>query len=353
MTASAKSQVDVESDPLVDTSGLEPPQDSDPLREKAHRLIPGGCHTYAKGDDQYPAIAPAFLVRGSGCRVWDTEGNEYIEYGMGMRAVTLGHAYKPVVEAAAKQMLLGNNYTRPAPIEVECVEALLTLIKGADMVKFAKDGSTVVTAAVKLARAFTGRMFVAICGDQPFFSYNDWFIGTTSMDAGIPDVNKSLTLTFRYNDLQSLRAVFDKYPQQIACVLMEAARTEEPQQHFLHDVQRLCRERGALLIFDETITGFRWHNNGAQHVYDVVPDLSIFGKAMANGFSLSALVGRRQVMELGGIKHDKPRVFLLSTTHGAESHSLAAAIATMSVYRDEPVIEHLYRQGERLRSGIE
>lgn len=342
----------MDSGPLVNTSDLEATQDSDPLREKAHRLIPGGCHTYAKGDDQYPAIAPAFLVRGSGCHVWDTEGNEYIEYGMGMRAVTLGHAYKPVVEAAAKQMLLGNNYTRPAPIEVECAEALLTFIKGADMVKFAKDGSTVVTAAVKLARAFTGREFVAICGDHPFFSYNDWFIGTTSMDAGIPDVNKSLTLAFRYNDLQSVRALFDKYPQQIACVLMEAARTEEPQQRFLHDVQSLCRERGALLIFDETITGFRWHNNGAQHVYDVVPELSIFGKAIANGFSLSALVGKRQVMELGGIKHDKPRVFLLSTTHGAESHSLAAAIATMAVYRDEPVVEHLYRQGERLRSGV-
>ena len=272
---------------------------------------------------------------------------------MGLRAVTLGHAYKPVVEAAAKQMLLGNNFTRPAPVEVECAEALLSFIQGADMVKFAKDGSTVITAAVKLARAFTGRDLVAICGDHPFFSYNDWFIGTTQMDAGIPEVNKSLTLTFRYNNLQSLRALFDEHPGRIACVLMEAARTEEPQQRFLHEVQALCRTKEALFILDEMITGFRWHNGGAQHIYDLVPDLSTFGKAIANGFSLSALVGKREVMELGGLEHDKQRVFLLSTTHGAENHSLAAAIATMSVYRDEPVVEHLVWQGQRLREGIE
>ena len=353
MRSFAKRKVDIDADLREEVPEQPSAQVLDALQQKAHRLIPGGCHTYAKGDDQYPAVAPAFLARGAGCHVWDTAGNEFIEYGMGLRAVTLGHAYQPVVEAATKQMLLGNNYTRPAPIEVECAEALLSLIKGADMVKFAKDGSTVVTAAVKLARAFTGREFVAICGDHPFFSYNDWFIGTTPIDAGIPEVNKSLTLAFRYNDLQSLRALFDKHPGQIACVLMEAARTEEPRARFLQEVQALCRAHGALFILDETITGFRWHNNGAQHAYDVVPDLSIFGKALANGFSLSALVGKHEVMELGGIRHDKPRVFLLSTTHGAENHSLAAAIATISVYRHEPVIEHLYRQGERLRNGIE
>lgn len=323
------------------------------LREAAHRLIPGGCHTYAKGDDQYPENAPAFLARGAGCRVWDLDGNEFIEYGMGLRAVTLGHAYPAVVEAAYRQMLLGSNYTRPAPVEVECAETFLSLVPSAEMVKFAKDGSTVTTAAVKLARACTGRDMLAICADHPFFSYNDWFIGTTDMSGGIPAVNVSLTLRFRYNDLDGLRALFDRHPDRIACVMMEPSRGEEPRGGFLQGVAALCRERGAIFVLDETITGFRWHNGGAQHVYGVTADLSCFGKALANGFSLSVLAGRREIMELGGIRHDRERVFLLSTTHGAENHSLAAAIATMQVYRDEPVIAHLYRQGERLRNGLD
>ena len=153
------------------------------LRRKAHRLIPGGCHTYAKGDDQYPESAPAFIARGQGCHVWDTDGNEYIEYGMGLRAVALGHGYEPVVQAAHRRMQLGSNFTRPANVEIEAAETFLEVIDGADMVKFAKNGSDVTTAAVKLARAYTGRDLVAICKDQPFFSTDDWFIGTTEMSS--------------------------------------------------------------------------------------------------------------------------------------------------------------------------
>lgn len=328
------------------------------LQAKAHRLIPGGAHTYAKGDDQYPELAPAFLERGEGCHVWDVDGNEYIEYGMGLRAVTLGHAYPKVVEAAYRAMLRGNNFVRPSPLEVECAESLLeTLFPQKDreerMVKFAKDGSTVVTAAVKLARAFTGRSLVVICADHPFFSYNDWFIGTTEMDAGIPPVAVSLTLRFRYNDLESLRGLFATYPRQIAAVLLEAHRTDDPLPGFLEGVQELCRQEGALLILDEMITGFRYHLQGAAGLYGLEPDLATFGKAMSNGFSLSALVGRREIMELGGLTTEKPRVFLLSTTHGAESPALAATLATLEVYRNEPVIETLHRQGARLRQSIQ
>ncbi len=323
------------------------------LREKAHALIPGGSHTYAKGDDQYPERAPAFISRGAGCHVWDPDGNEFIEYGMGLRAVTLGHAYPSVVEAAHRQMLLGNNFTRPATLEAECAEMFLSFVPGADMVKFAKDGSSVTTAALKLARAHTGRDMVALCADHPFFSYNDWFIGTTAMDGGIPPTNKSLTATFRYNSLPSLQALFDQHQNRIACVIMEAARTEEPADGFLHKARDLCHRNGALFILDETITGFRWHNGGAQAVYGIEADMSCWGKAMSNGFALSALAGKREFMDLGGIRHNKPRVFLLSTTHGAENHSLAAAIETMRIYRDEPVIEHLYRQGATLRAGID
>jgi glutamate-1-semialdehyde 2,1-aminomutase len=215
-----------------------------------------------------------------------------------------------------------------------------------------KDGSSATTAAVKLARAVTGRDMIAICADHPFFATNDWFIGTTSLDAGIPKATKGLTKTFRYNDIESIRALFERYPKKIACLILEPAKYDEPVDSFLHEAQRLCRENGVLFVLDEMITGFRWHNGGAQKVYDIIPDLSTFGKALANGFSVSALVGRRELMELGGIHHDKERVFLLSTTHGAETHALAAALATMQTYEEQPVIETLYRQGERLANGV-
>ena len=322
------------------------------LRQRAHAIIPGGCHTYAKGDDQFPQLAPSFIVRGKGCRVRDLDGNEYIEYGMGLRAVTLGHAYQAVIEAAARQLQWGSNFNRPAPIEVECAERFLELVPTAEMVKFCKDGSHALDGAVRLARAYTGRDYVAICGDHPFFSTSDWFIGTTPMPGGIPQWTRSRTIRFHYNDRDSVVKLLEQYPNQIACVVLEPARLEEPRDEFLSWLRDTCHRHGALMVLDEMITGFRWHRSGAQHVYGVVPDLSAFGKAMANGFALSALAGRREVMRLGGLDHDRERVFLLSTTHGAETHALAAGIATMETYRDQDVIEHLYRQGERLRAGV-
>jgi glutamate-1-semialdehyde 2,1-aminomutase len=322
------------------------------LQPKAHQLIPGGAHTYAKGDDQYPEHAPAFIARGKGCHVWDVDGNEFIEYGMGLRAVTLGHAFEPVVEAAYRQMQLGANFTRPAGIEVDLAEAMLDLIDGADMVKFAKNGSDVTTAAVKLARAYTRRNLIAICGDQPFFSTDDWFIGTTELSAGIPQATTRLTVKFRYNDLESLRELFDQYPNLIACVVMEAEASAPPSEGYLDQVKNLCEERGAVLIFDEMITGFRWHLGGAQKFHGVVPHLSCFGKAMGNGFAISALAGKREIMQLGGLHHGQPRVFLLSTTHGAETHAMAASLETLRVYRERNVIEFLWKQGELLRALV-
>ena len=322
------------------------------LQPKAHRIIPGGSHTYAKGDDQYPEQAPGFIVRGKGCHVWDLDGNKYIEYGMGLRAVTLGHAFDPVVEAAYKQMQLGTNFTRPAKIEVDLAETMLELIDGTDMVKFAKNGSDVTTAALKLARAYTGRDLVAVCGDHPFFSVDDWFICTTVVDAGIPEAVSRMTLKFRYNDLDSLRQLFDQHPNQIACVVLEPETGVPPVPGYLSQVKQLCEERGAVLLLDETITGFRWHLSGAQKFHGVVPHLSTFGKAMGNGFSIAALAGKREIMRLGGLDHDQPRVFLLSTTHGAETHALAASLETIRFYREHHVVACLWKQGERLRTQV-
>ena len=221
------------------------------------------------------------------------------------------------------------------------------------MVKFAKTGSNANTAAIRLARAYTGRDLVALCSDHPFFSYDDWAIGTTSMNAGIPEAVRQLTLTFRYNDLAGVEALFAAHPGNIAALILEPAKDIEPMEGYLTGLRDLCHRNGALLVFDEMITGFRWPQLTAQRHYGVAADLSVFGKAIGNGFAISALVGRREIMQLGDLGHGRQGVFLLSTTHGAETHALAAALAVMEIYRTEPVIETLERQGTRLRAGIE
>lgn len=321
---------------------------SNELRIMSHDLIPGGSHTYAKGDDQYPERSPGFIVRGKGCHVWDVDGNEFIEYGAGNRSVALGHAYPDVIEAVQRELAHGSNFSRPAAIELQAAEAILDLVPSGDMVKFCKDGSDATTAALTLARAVTGRNLVACCRDQPFFATNDWFMGTTPLDAGIPKCIKAMTLTFPYNDLAGAEQLFAKHPNRIACLIMEAAKYSDPDAGYLNAMRELCHKNGALFILDEMITGFRWHNGGAQAYYGVDPDLSCWGKALANGFSVSALTGKREFMERGGLRHSSERVFLLSTTHGAETHGLAAAIATIQVYQREPVIETLYQRGQRL-----
>lgn len=327
------------------------------LRRRAHAAIPGGCHTYAKGDDQYPVLSPGFIVSGEGCRVRDVDGNSFIEYGMGNRAVGLGHAYPPVVEAARRELARGCNFTRPSPLEVICAERFLGLVNGAEMVKFCKDGSDATSAAMRLARAVTGRDLIARCADHPFFSTDDWFIGTTPMNAGVPEAIRRLTVTFPYGDIDAARRMFAAHPGAIAALILEPARLDHPPPGYLADLAALCRAQGAVFVLDEMITGFRWDRGGAQALYGVTPDLSCFGKALGNGFSVSALAGRRDLMRLGGLDQcDRPRVFLLSTTHGAETHALAAAIATMKVYEREDVTGHLARIGtllaERVREAI-
>jgi glutamate-1-semialdehyde 2,1-aminomutase len=320
---------------------------------RLHELVPGGAHTYAKGDDQFPEGLNPIIAAGRGCNVVDVDGNEYIEYGMGLRAVTLGHGFAPVVEAVRRAVAEGTNFVRPSEIELEAAELFLELVQGAEMVKFTKDGSTANTGAVKLARAVTGREIVAICSDHPFYSYDDWAMVTTSVRAGIPRTTESLTVTFRYNDLEGVAGLIDRYPEQIACFVLEPERSEPPRDGFLAGLRDLAHENGSLLVFDENVTGFRWDNGGAQAVHGVTPDLSTWGKGIANGVPLSALAGTRKAMERGGLRHDGERVFLLSTTHGADRVGLAAGIATMATYRDEPVVATLRERGEQLRAGVQ
>lgn len=324
----------------------------DPHASLTYRLIPGGAHTYSKGFDQFPANAPFHLERGEGVRVWDRFDREFLDWTMGLRAISLGYGYKSPIEAAIAQIWKGSNFSRPSYIETEFAQDLVDLTPCAEMVKFAKNGSTATTAAVKLARAFTGRDMVALCKDHPFFSYDDWFIGTTPCNNGVPEAISNLSLTFRYNDADSIAKLFDAHPGRIAAVILEAATTAHPLPGFLQEVQALCRRHGAVFILDEMITGFRWHLNGAQSYYGIEPDLATFGKGIANGFSVAALVGRRDIMELGGLNHKQRRVFLVSTTHGAENHALAAASATLRVFREEGVVEHMWAIGGMLIEAL-
>jgi glutamate-1-semialdehyde 2,1-aminomutase len=342
--------------------------------ERLHRVIPGGAHTYSRGDDQYPANAPEILVSGKGAYVTAADGRTLLDYGMGLRAVTLGYADERINRAAIRGMELGVNLTRASVLELEAAERIVDLIPGADMVKFAKNGSNVTTAAAKVARAFTGRTLVCVPRQHPFFSFDDWFIGATALQRGIPEVHHATTLLFDYGDVASLKKLFAGNPGQLAGVMVVPATTVGPCDdapgydrlkpparavvegpgNFLKQVQDLCRREGALFILDEMITGFRWDLRGAAHLFGVQPDLSTFGKGMANGFAVAALLGRREVMEVGAInKPGQERTFLVSTTHGGEMASLSAFLETVQVYEDKDVVRHLWNYGARLLTGLE
>jgi glutamate-1-semialdehyde 2,1-aminomutase len=318
-----------------------------------HALIPGGAHTYAKGDDQYPAGMAPVIDRGAGCRVWDIDNNEYIEYGNGLRSIILGHGFGPVLQAVQTAMADGINFVRPHRLELAAAERIVELIPSAEMVKFGLNGSDVTTAAVRLARAYTSRDMIAICQDHPFFSTDDWFIGTTPMSAGIPEETKRQTVRFPYNNLQSLAALLDAYPGQIAAVMLEAETMHPPAAGFFSGLRELCDQHGVLLILDEMITGFRWHERGAQFLYGIEPDLCTFGKALANGFPLSVLAGRRDIMRLGGFADDADRVFLLSQTAGAQPWALAAMLSVIDTCEQEQIAGRLLQLGGDLRRGVE
>ncbi|MFE9598641.1 glutamate-1-semialdehyde 2,1-aminomutase [Streptomyces hokutonensis] len=337
----------------MDTEVLDLPL-SRTANERLHALIPGGAHTYAKGDDQYPENLAPVISHGSGAHVWDVDGNRYIEYGSGLRSVSLGHAHPRVIEAVRRELGRGSNFVRPSIVEVEAAERFLATVPTAEMVKFAKNGSDATSAAVRLARAATGRSRVALCSDHPFFSVDDWFIGTTPMSAGIPSTTTELIASFPYGDLAATEEMLTRYPGEIACLILEPATHTEPPPGYLAGLRDLADRHGCVLIFDEMITGFRWSEAGAQGLYGVVPDLSTFGKALGNGFAVSALAGRRDLMERGGLRDsgDRDRVFLLSTTHGAETHSLAAAMAVQTTYVEEGITARLHTLGERLATGV-
>jgi glutamate-1-semialdehyde 2,1-aminomutase len=320
--------------------------------DRAHRVIPGGAHTYSRGDDQFPELGPKAFVRGKGGRAWDLEQVEYVDWGMGINNVLIGHAEDVIDDAAIAAIRNGQAFSRPTPLEVESAEAILELFPGMDMVKYGKNGSDANTAAVRLSRAITGRDLIAYDESAPFLAIHDWFIGKTPVGAGVPKSIQDLSVGFRFNDTSSVERMFAEHPRQIACLVMEVCRDVRPASGFLETIRRLCDANGTLLVFDEVVTGFRFALNGAHSLFGVLPDFISIGKGMANGYAISAILGKREYMERGGLYHDKERVFFLSTTNGPEQSALAATLATIRFFQANDVIGHSYATGQALVDGI-
>lgn len=313
---------------------------SDALWARASGLIPAGTQTLAKGPGQWVAgVAPKYLRRGKGSRVWDVDGNEYLDYSMGVGPLSLGYAYDRIDDAIRTQLADGITFSLMHPLEVEVAELIREVVPGTEAVRFSKTGADVTSAAIRLARAFTGRERVVCCG---YHGWHDWYVSVTDRAAGIPDDVRDLTSTFDYNNLET---VLEAVNEETACVILEPVTFELPQNGFLEELQRVCRQRGALLVFDEMWTGFRLAVGGAQEAFGVTADLACFSKAVANGMPLSVLTGRRKVMSL----LDKAVFFF--TTFGGEALSLAAARETILELREKDVPAHLARQGRRLRQG--
>jgi len=324
-------------------------KNSDKYRARVHQLIPGGAHTYSKGDDQFPEVSPAAISHGKGAHVWDLDGNKFLDCSMGLTSVSLGHAYEPVLKAVREELEKGVNFQRPSYIELDMAEKFLSLVPHHDMIKFAKNGSIVTTAAVKLARAFTGRKLIAFPYDHPFYSYDDWFIGRTVCNKGVPDEFTALSVTYKSDDLQSLKDLFEKYPGQIAGVISEPEKWTPLPPNYVNDAIELAHAYGAVYILDEMITGFKTDFPGSIRKFNAKPDIATWGKGIANGFSFSAMTGTKEIMGLGGIINEgEEKVFLTSTTHGGETHAIAAGMATIHEFETHDVIGHNHAIGNKL-----
>lgn len=314
--------------------------ESDKLYARATGLMPAYSQTLAKGPTQYvDGVAPKYLQRGSGSHVWDVDGNEYIDYNMGIGPLSLGYAYPAVDEAIKRQLADGIAFSLVHPLEVEVSEIIRDVIPNTDMVRFAKAGAEVTSAAVRLARAYTGRDKVLCCG---YHGWHDWYIGVTARNLGVPQAVKDLVYTFSYNDFDS---VVDAMDEDVACVILEPITFDMPQDGFLDKLKGACEANGSLLIFDEMWTGFRLGLGGAQAYFDVQADLACFSKAIANGMPIAALTGREDVMELLD-----EHVFFF-TTFGGEALSLAAAKATIHELQTNDVPAYMARQGTKLTEG--
>jgi glutamate-1-semialdehyde aminotransferase/spore coat polysaccharide biosynthesis protein SpsF (cytidylyltransferase family) len=313
------------------------------LLERALKTIPLGSQTFSKSKTQYPqGVSPFFIEKGKGSHVWDVDQNEYIDFSNSLCAVNLGYCDPDVDATVSAQLKNGVIFTLPHILEMQVAEKIVEMVPCAELVRFGKNGSDATTGAIRLARAYTNREHVGVCG---YHGWQDWYIGTTARNKGVPKATQALSHPFTFNDIESAKKIFSDFPDQIAALILEPMNVTPPTPGYLEALKELTHKNGALLIFDETITGFRYANGGAQELFGVTPDLATFGKGMANGFPISAVAGKKEVMKL------MEEIFF-SFTFGGETLSLAAALATMTKLQKEPVIETIYKQGTKILKGV-
>jgi glutamate-1-semialdehyde 2,1-aminomutase len=309
----------------------------------AEQVIPLGSQTFSKSRTQYPVgVSPLYALRAKGCRIQDLDGNWYIDLVNGLAAITIGYRDHQINKAVAKQLAKGVIFSLPGVLEEEVASLIVSMVPSAELVRFGKNGSDATSAAVRLARAHTQREIVVVCG---YHGWQDWFIGSTSRDKGVPKDTKALTKSFKYNDIDSLIDLIAKHPNEIAAVIMEPMNNAYPQREFLVEVRRLCSKNGIVLIFDETITGFRFSRGGAQEYFNVIPDLSTFGKGVANGFPLSVVTGKREIMM------EMEEIFF-SGTFGGELLSLAAAKVVLEKHAKKNITGKLDQKGKYLADQV-
>lgn len=319
-----------------------------PLSQRLNSVIPGGAHTYSKGHDQFPENAPSLIEFGEGAWVFDENGNKFVDCAMGLTSVSLGHGDKEVAKAVYESALRGTNYSKPAAMELKAAEYFLAqVVPHHDMVKFTKNGSTATTAALKLARAYTGREKVLVPKEFPFFSYDDWFIAGTSTNHGTQKAAREQILKFEYGNIASLESILEEHSRDIAALIMEPVKFKLPYDGYLSDLGDLCKRFGVVFVLDEMWCGARLAVGGGQEYFNVEADLATWGKGIANGFSCCALTGKREIMDLGGILNKgSKKLFLVSTTHGAESTSLAAMMTTIDRLKNTDILAENYEIGD-------
>lgn len=315
---------------------------SEAMLDRARQTIPLASQTYSKSLTQYPhGVSPFFVQRGEGSHVWDVDGNEYVDFVNGLLSVMLGYRDPDVDAAVRAQMESGVTFSLPHPVEHEVAEKIVEMVPSAEQVRFGKNGSDATSGAVRVARAFTGRDQVVACG---YHGWHDWYIGSTTRDLGVPEATRSLTHAVPYNDLDALVALFDRHDSDIACVIMEPMNVTFPADGYLEGVRALTRDRGALLVFDEIITGFRFARGGAQALFGIDPDLTAIGKGIGNGYAVAAVAGRADAMKL------MEEVFY-SFTFGGETVSLAATLAVLRKVDEHDVPAILASRGGRIVEG--
>jgi len=316
---------------------------SNKLIEDALHVIPLGSQTFSKSITAFPkGVSPLFIEKGLMAKVWDVDGNEYLDFINGLASVTIGYCNDEVNSKVVEQLDKGVTFSLSNKIEIEVAKMIIDLVPSVEMVRFGKNGTDVTSAAIRLARAYTGRDHVLVCG---YHGWQDWYIGSTTRSLGVPDVVKKLTHKFEYNNIQNLEELFGKYKDKVAAVIMEPMNVNWPIEDYLQQVESITKKNGALFILDEMITGFRYAKGGAQELFDLKPDLTVFGKGIANGFPLSVLSGRREVMTM-------VEDIFFSGTFGGETISLTAAKVVLDKVKNEYFIEKISAMGSRLISGV-